>query len=106
MSTATITWVLPTTRTDGSALAPADIAGVDIFDMAAATPSVAVGSVSGPATAFPTGDLSVGDHGFTLVAFDTGGRRAAPSAVAVGTVPAPVVAPPAAVTGVTVTINP
>lgn len=106
MSTAVITWDLPVTRTDGSALAPSDIAGVDVFDMASATPAVAIGTASGPATSFSTGDLSVGDHGFTLVVVDTAGRRSDASPVAIGTVPAPVIAAPSAISNVKVTINP
>lgn len=106
MSTAVLNWVLPTTRTDGSALAAADIAGIDIFDMASATPTTPIGNAAGSATSFTTGVLTVGDHGFTMVANDSGGRKSDPSKVVVGTVAAPPVAPPSPITGVTVTINP
>lgn len=105
MSTATINWVLPTARTDGSALLPADIISVDVFDMSSATPTVAIGKVL-VGTSFTTGVLTVGDHGFTMVVNDSGGRKSVPSPVVVGTVAAPPVANPNPVTGVTVTINP
>lgn len=104
MSTATITIVNPTTRTDGSALAPTDIAGIDIFDSASPTPAVAIGHVTGAGTAFTTGVLTVGDHGFAAVWTDTTGHVSGPSNVSVVTVPA-TLAPPNPGT-ITATLNP
>jgi len=107
MSTFVLTMVLPTTRTDGSPLAHTDIDHVEIFDMASPTPAVAIGNVSGAATTF-SGPAAVGDHGYTFVVVDTGGRRSAPSNVAAATVvapPPPVTAPPSAGTA-SVVINP
>lgn len=106
MSTFVLTMVLPTTRADGTPLAATEIDHVDIFDMASATPAVAIGTSPGSATSF-SGPAAVGDHGYTFVVVDTGGRRSAPSNVAAATViaPPPVVAPPSAGTA-SVVINP
>lgn len=96
MSTLTITWVLPTVRSDGSPLALSEIASVSIFDMGASNPSVPV-SVIPSAVTSATIDPVVGDHGFTVVVTDTAGRVGLPSSpVAMVTVPPPVVviAPP------------
>lgn len=63
MSTATLTWVLPTTRVDNTALASTEIASIAVFDSASVTPAVAIGSVAGAGTSFTTDILTVGDHG-------------------------------------------
>jgi hypothetical protein len=63
MSTATLTWTDPTTRTDGTPLAPSDIAGVDIYDTGTGT--------------YLTGLLAVGQHTFTVVVRDTSGHSSA-----------------------------
>ena len=91
MSTATLTWTPPTTRTDGSTLPPDQIAGADIFDTASLpTPggSPPIGSVIGATGTFMTGVLSVGPHGFTVVTRDTTGHSSAASNIASVTVPA------------------
>jgi hypothetical protein len=101
MLTFTLAWTLPTTRTDGSALAPTDIANVIVADsMGIST------TLPGAATTFTTGDLSAapGAHAFSVSVVDTNGLASAPD-VAVGTVPVPTTAAPSAVTGLTVTAN-
>lgn len=97
MSTMTINWVLPTVRADGSPLAASEIASVSVFDMASANPSVAVADLAGSATSATLADPAVGDHGYTVVVTDTGGRVGLPSKVAVITVAAP--PPPVAIPG-------
>lgn len=105
MSTAVINWVLPTQRVDNSALSPAEIAGVDVFDDASPTPAVPIGTAGGAATSFTTGVLSVGTHNFTMVLRDTAGHSSVASSPVAGVVAA-TLANPMPVTGVTVTINP
>lgn len=104
MSTATLTWVNPTARTDGTALVPADIASVDVFD--SASPGPAIGSVKGGDTVtFTTDVLAVGDHTFTVVVNDTTGHKSAPSGGATLTVAA-TLAPPNVATSLAATLNP
>jgi hypothetical protein len=103
MSTATLNWTLPTTRTDGSALAPSDIGGINVFDSAAPDPSVPIASILGVNT-FTTGTLTVGTHAFTIVVIDTTGHMSTPSNAASGTVEA-TLASPSPVNDLTVTIN-
>jgi hypothetical protein len=104
MSTATLTWTLPTTRIDGTTLSPSEIASVDIFDAASTTPTVAIGNAPGAATSFTTGTLSVGDHSFTVVVNDTTGHVSGPSNAATLTVPA-TLAVPSAATNLAATLN-
>lgn len=105
VSTATLSWSLPTTRTDGSALNANEIASFDIFDSSSPTPAVAIGNAPGPATGFTTPVLSVGNHGFTVVLNDTTGHTSAPSNVAAITV-APTLAAPSAVSNLAASLNP
>lgn len=100
MTTATLTWSLPTTRIDGTPLAHTDIASVAIFDGAEQ-----IGTVSGAGTTFTTGALSVGDHSFAVQIADTSGHLSAMSNAAAITVAA-VLANPSAVTDLAVTLNP
>ena len=97
VTTVALKWTNPTTRVDGTALAPGDIASIDVFDTA--TPGAPIGNVpGGTATGtFVSGVLAVGDHGFTVVVNDTAGHRSDPSNVFSGTVVA-TLANPSAVT--------
>jgi hypothetical protein len=104
VTTAIIKWTDPTTRVDGTALAPAEIASVDIFDSAATDPSP-VGNVPGGAQQFTTGVLSVGDHVFSLMWNDTTGHKSAALSAPTVTVP-PTLASPSPGSGLTVTLNP
>jgi hypothetical protein len=104
VSTATITIVDPTTRTDGAVLSPADIASIDIFDDASPTPTVPIGVVQGAGTSFTTGVLSVGVHNFTAIVNDTTGHSSASSVAASVTVVATLAPPSVAV--ITATLNP
>lgn len=105
MATATLTWIDPTTRVDGSALAPADIARVDVYDSASPTPRTPIGSVLGTVQTFTTGVLDVATHSFTVIVVDTTGHSSAPSNAATVTV-APTLANPAAVTNLSAVLNP
>jgi hypothetical protein len=101
VSTATITWALPTARTDGTPLSPSELASFAIFD--SASPGAAIGTVPGSATTFTTGVLTVGEHDFTVTCTDTTGHvSAASSPPAVVTVPATLASPnpPSSVTAV------
>ena len=97
MSTATLTWTNPTTRVDGSALAAADIATVEVFDG-----TTSLGVATSP---FTTPALLVGDHSFTVVVTDTAGHKSAPSNSALVTIPA-TAANPSAVTDLAAVLNP
>ena len=94
MATANLGWTLPVARTDTTALAPQDIASVDVFDdLGDGKGAQLIGSASGAATSFATPVLSVGTHRFTVVVNDTTGHKSAPSNVAQLTVPATLAAP-------------
>ena len=105
-NTATLTWVNPTTRTDGSALAPTDIATVSVYDVSTAIPSsTLIGTVSGgTTTTFTTAVLSTGFHNFTVIVTDTAGTSSSASNVATVNV-LPVLAAPSAATGLTAVLN-
>lgn len=105
MTTATINWVLPTQRTDGTPFLPAELATTEIFDAVGGAPAQKIADVPSPATTFTTANLAAGTHVFTLVAMDTAGNLAAPSAPVSVVVPAPPLAAPEPITGVTVTLN-
>ncbi len=85
MTTATLTWTLPTTRTDvpPTPLSLSEIASVSIFDVSTANPSeTQIASVVGPVTTFTTDTLTVGFHNFTVKVVDTTGHVSADSNVA------------------------
>jgi len=103
MSTATLTWTLPTSRTDGSPLAPTDIASVQIWDAVGGAATVQIGTAQGAATSFTTGTLQGGNHVFTVVVVDTNGDDSAPSAPASLTI---TVAAPNPATNLVATLNP
>lgn len=105
MSTASLVWVNPTTRTDGTALDPSAIASVDVFDSVDGAAPVNIANLPGAATTFTTGVLTVGNHTFTVDVNDTSGHVSAQSAGVLATVVA-VLASPSAPTGLTVTLNP
>jgi hypothetical protein len=97
LATVTLTWTAPTTRVDGSPLAPEQIAGTHIFDGAAE-----IGSVQGAAATFTTGALPAGEHSFTVVVHDTDGNLSAASNAAAATIG---VAAPAAVADLKAVVN-
>lgn len=99
MSTATLTWTVPTTRTDGTPLSAAEIAMITIFDA-----GVQIGTVTGAGSTFTTGVLTVGDHVFTVTVTDTTGHVSALSNAVTVTVVA-VLAPPSAVTNLAAVLN-
>ncbi len=105
MSTATLMWTPPNTRTDGSALPPDQISEADVFDTAATDPSQPIGNVRGAGSTFTTDTLSVGVHNFTVITRDTTGHSSAASNVASVTVQA-TAANPSAITDLTATLNP
>lgn len=104
MATATLKWTDVATRTDGTVLAPTDIAGVDIFDTVGGI-TTKIGTVLGGVQTFTTDVLAVGDHAFTVVTNDTTGHSSTPSNAAAVTVPA-TLANPSPVTDLSATLNP
>jgi kumamolisin len=97
-ASATLRWTVPTVRTDGTALPAGQVAGADIYD--GATP---IGNVTGAVAVFVTGALTPGSHTFTVVTRDTDGGKSTPSNGATGVNQ---LAPPAAITDLTVVIRP
>ena len=95
---ANLKWTPPTTRVDGSALDPSEIASVDVTDSFDGS----VENIPGNANSFATGTLAVGQHNFTVVTNDTTGHSSAPSNAASVTV-APTLAAPSAVTDLAAT---
>jgi hypothetical protein len=105
MSTVSLSWENPTTRTDGTSLSPDEIASIDISDdVGDGNGAQIIGSVSGAGTSFTTGTLAVGNHSFTIVINDTTGHKSAPSNAFAVSVPATLAAP-SAVTTLTGTLN-
>lgn len=105
MSTATLTWTNPTTRIDGSTLAPTDIAAVNVFDLVSTQQpplTVQIGTVGPGVHTFTTGTLTAGSHNFTVVVVDTQGNQSASSNVAVLQVGS---SAPSAVTDLSATLN-
>ena len=74
MTVATITWTDPTTRIDGSAIAP-DSLTINIFDTSSPPlpGNPPLGSVKGGVQSFTTGALTAGVHAFVLDAVDSEG---------------------------------
>jgi PKD repeat protein len=101
MSKINLTWTLPTTRTDGSALTPTDIAKVSIFDGSTGT---LIADLPGSATSYEsTTDATPGTYAFNVTVTDTTGNTSAPASTSI-VVPTPVVAPPSPVTNLTATL--
>ena len=105
MTTAVLTFTDPTTRTDGSPLAAADIASVDIFDSVDGNRASQIGTVPTTGLTFTTGALSPGVHAFTAVVNDTSGHVSAASDVVTLTVVA-TIAPPSPITDLAGSLNP
>lgn len=104
MSTVTLTIVLPTARTDGTAISPDQIAKIEIFDSASPTPLVPIGTIVGAWLTFTTDVLPIGIHNFTAEVNDTIGHMSGMSNVASVTV-APTLANPNPPT-ITAVLNP
>ena len=100
MTTATITWVDPTTRSDGSSLPASSITSIEIYDSASG--SAPIGSVAAGVQTFKTPPLSTGTHNFTLDCKDTMGTHS----VLTAGIPETVLAPPNPPSGVTVVLGP
>ena len=66
MANATITLVLPTTRTDGSAFSASDYGGAHILRDGAK-----VASITAPALSFVDASLAPGTYAYTASVFDT-----------------------------------
>jgi hypothetical protein len=98
---ATVKWTLPTVRTDGEALDPADIGGVEVSLAIAGAPSTVLNVVPPPTLELLVPDLESGDWVFTLVCIDTDGLRG-PPVDELFTIPQE---PPGVVTGVGVTLS-
>lgn len=96
MQTIHLTWDLPTTRVDGTPLAPTDIAQVTVLDQFSGNTS----QLPGDATSFDTGDVTgqTGDHTFSVVVIDTQAPPVSSSVAQVTvTVPAAALAAPSPV---------
>ena len=79
---AVLSWTVPTTREDGSPLAPTDLAGYEIYVLAEATGESNVISVTDPlATQYDVAGLAPGVYYFSMAALDTAGNKSALSAV-------------------------
>jgi hypothetical protein len=104
MLTATLTWVLPTTRKDGSALAPTDIAKVSV--LSSANPSAPT-DLPPDAVTFTTGDISAtpGEVDFTVTVTDTQGNVSTGVTASV-IVPPVTLASPSPVTNLVAVLNP
>jgi hypothetical protein len=99
MSTETLNWTIPPTRTDGTVLNPSDVASVLIFDGTTQIGTAPGGSLTGT---FTTPPLTEGTHSFTAEVVDTLGNDSAASNVVTQAV---AVAPPSA-PALTGTFNP
>lgn len=90
--TVTLHWTNPTTRVGGAALAPSEIARVDVIDSMVS--GVPLGTIQGGTTAtFTSGGLASGTHALTLIWTDTTGNQSGPSNTMSVVVPVPL-APP------------
>lgn len=88
MYTETLTWILPTTRADGSPLAVADIAQINLYDSANAPPTTPLKTITDPTIlSFTTGALAPGAHSFTVEFVDSAGDISPPSNAVAVTVP-------------------
>lgn len=101
MSTATLRWDTPTTRVNTDPLAPADIAGFDVYD-GSIGPSTKIGTaMSSP---FTTPQLAPGDHIFSVVVRTVTGAVSTPLS---GNINIPAVeSPPNPITNLVITVNP
>lgn len=110
MSNVTLTFTLPSTRTDNSALALSDIASFTV------TPSASGGSVAPPSTVpgpFTAADQSFVDSApdmgntvsYAVVVTDSQGNASAAGTVSI-VVPPTTLAPPSPVTNLVATFNP
>lgn len=105
MLTATLTWDLPTTRKDGSPLAPTEIAKIIVTS--SENPSSPI-ELSGDTVTFTTGDISAqpGEHDYTVVVVDTSDPPLSSVAVAASViVPVVAVAAPSPVTNLVAVLN-
>jgi hypothetical protein len=67
-----LTWVDPTTRTDGTPIAP-DTFTIQVYDSLSPTLGTPIGTVAAGVQTFTTPALAVGVHVFTLTATDSEG---------------------------------
>lgn len=102
MTTATLRWTDPVTRVDGSALAAADIASVEISNTHSDGTVEILGSVLSGVQSFTTGVIAVGVNAFTVAVKDTSGHVSSMSNAALVVV-IPTLAAPSAVTDLVAT---
>ena len=105
-NTINLAWVLPTTRTDGTPLAPADIAHTDVSvsDNSGSTWNV-VASVAAPDSALVVPGFAPGTFQFKLVVVDKQTPpKSSADALATVTVNAPALAAPSPATSITATV--
>jgi len=71
MKNVLLSWTLPTTRVDGSPLAPAEIAGTEVFIRVEGAPDfVLLATVPAPQTSLRQTELDSGTYEFRVVVVD------------------------------------
>jgi hypothetical protein len=77
---AQLSWLIPSTRADGTALALSDLAGYEIYYTTDDPAVSGVFTVSGGASAaYTAGNLKAGNYYFTIAAVDSSGLKSAMS---------------------------
>jgi hypothetical protein len=105
-ATVSLSWSLPTTYTNGSAMDPSAIASVQVTRNFSGVPTV-IATIPGTSTLYVDQNVPTGFYGYTVAVVTAAGLVSAPS----GGVTANVVAPPpplvpSAPAGLTVTVGP
>lgn len=86
--TAQLTWTIPTTRADGTALAVSELAGYEVYYTNDSGSVSVTLSVSGASTVSTTvASLTTGNYYFSISAVDSTGLKSALSSVVTYTVP-------------------
>ena len=76
LGTATLSWVAPTKRQDGSPFSLSDLRGYKVYEGAAAiTLAPAVNITTPTTTSYTISNLALGTHYFTVTAYDTAGAE-------------------------------
>lgn len=80
--TATLSWVAPTTRKDGSPFSLSELRGYNVYEGATSTNLSPVTSITDPtATNHTVSNLATGTHFFAVTAYDTSGAESSYSNV-------------------------
>lgn len=85
---AALSWSIPTTRTDGTALALSELAGYEVYYTdSTGTTNVSVPVSGGTTTSTTVSNLTSGTYYFSMSAIDTSGQKSPLSAVNTVTIP-------------------